>query len=72
MSFNPKGNCNLSNGPGDPQKCPANTIETTKKLIENNVPTLGICLGCTNNRNCGKHRNLQTKIWTPWTEQTLC
>ena len=43
MSYNPKGIV-LSSGPGDPQKCPA-TIETTKKLIENNIPTLGICLG---------------------------
>ena len=43
MSYNPKGIV-LSSGPGDPQNCPA-TIETTKKLIENNVPTLGICLG---------------------------
>mgnify|MGYP000123760215 CR=1 FL=1 len=43
MSFNPKGVV-ISNGPGDPQKCP-DTIDTAKKLIENNVPTLGICLG---------------------------
>ncbi|ABX12982.1 glutamine-hydrolyzing carbamoyl-phosphate synthase small subunit [Nitrosopumilus maritimus] len=43
MSYNPKGIV-LSSGPGDPQNCPA-TIETTKKLIENNIPTLGICLG---------------------------
>ena len=43
MSYNPKGVV-LSSGPGDPQKCP-DTIETAKKLIENNVPTLGICLG---------------------------
>ena len=43
MSYNPKGVV-LSSGPGDPQKCPA-TIDTAKKLIENNVPTLGICLG---------------------------
>ena len=43
MSYNPKGIV-LSSGPGDPQNCPA-TIETTKQLIENNVPTLGICLG---------------------------
>ena len=34
----------ISNGPGDPQKCP-DTINTAKKLIENNIPTLGICLG---------------------------
>ena len=43
MSHNPKGVV-LSSGPGDPQKCP-DTIETVKKLIENNIPTLGICLG---------------------------
>ncbi|KAF6247278.1 carbamoyl-phosphate synthase small subunit [Nitrosopumilus sp. b3] len=43
MSYNPKGVV-LSSGPGDPQKCP-NTIDTAKKLIENNIPTLGICLG---------------------------
>ena len=43
MSYNPAGVV-LSSGPGDPQKCP-NTIDTAKKLIENNVPTLGICLG---------------------------
>lgn len=43
MSYNPKGIV-LSSGPGDPQNCPA-TIETTKQLIKNNVPTLGICLG---------------------------
>ncbi len=43
MSYNPCGVI-LSSGPGDPQKCP-DTIETAKKLIKNNVPTLGICLG---------------------------
>ncbi len=43
MSYNPKGVV-LSSGPGDPQKCP-NTIDVAKKLIENNIPTLGICLG---------------------------
>lgn len=43
MSYNPKGVV-LSSGPGDPQNCPA-TIETTRQLIKNNVPTLGICLG---------------------------
>ena len=43
MSYNPKGVV-LSSGPGDPQKCP-DTITAAKKLIENNVPTLGICLG---------------------------
>ncbi len=43
MSYNPNGVI-ISNGPGDPQNCP-DTVETAKKLIENNVPTLGICLG---------------------------
>jgi carbamoyl-phosphate synthase small subunit len=43
MSYDPSGVV-LSSGPGDPQKCP-DTIDTAKKLIENNIPTLGICLG---------------------------
>jgi carbamoyl-phosphate synthase small subunit len=43
MSYDPKGVV-LSSGPGDPQNCPE-TIDTAKKLIENNIPTLGICLG---------------------------
>ena len=43
MSYKPQGVV-LSSGPGDPQKCP-DTIDTAKKLIENDVPTLGICLG---------------------------
>ena len=43
MSYHPKGVV-LSSGPGDPQKC-SSTIDIAKKLIENNIPTLGICLG---------------------------
>ena len=43
MKYNPKGVV-LSNGPGDPEACPQ-TIETAKNLIQNNIPTLGICLG---------------------------
>ena len=43
ISYHPKGVV-LSSGPGDPKKCLA-TIDTAKKLIENNIPTLGICLG---------------------------
>jgi len=43
QSYNPKGVV-ISNGPGDPQNC-QETIQTAKKLIENNIPTLGICLG---------------------------
>ena len=34
----------ISNGPGDPVKC-QETLETAKKLIDNDIPTLGICLG---------------------------
>lgn len=43
LSYNPSGVV-LSSGPGDPQKCP-DTIQTVKKLIKDNIPTLGICLG---------------------------
>ena len=43
LSYRPKGVV-ISNGPGDPQKCPE-TIRTAKSLIEKNIPTLGICLG---------------------------
>ena len=43
LSYNPKGVV-ISNGPGDPLHCPE-TINTAKKLIQNNIPTLGICLG---------------------------
>ncbi len=43
LSYSPKGVV-ISNGPGDPQKCP-DTIDTAKALIEKNIPTLGICLG---------------------------
>jgi carbamoyl-phosphate synthase small subunit len=34
----------LSNGPGDPQLC-GDTIKATARLIDGDVPTLGICLG---------------------------
>jgi carbamoyl-phosphate synthase small subunit len=34
----------ISNGPGDPEVCAA-TINTAKRLIEESIPTLGICLG---------------------------
>jgi carbamoyl-phosphate synthase small subunit len=43
LSYKPSGVI-ISNGPGDPQKCPQ-TISTAKSLIEKNIPTLGICLG---------------------------
>ena len=34
----------ISNGPGDPRLC-VDTIKTTGRLIESEMPTLGICLG---------------------------
>jgi len=34
----------ISNGPGDPRLC-AETVATTARLIESEMPTLGICLG---------------------------
>ena len=40
LSYNPKGVV-ISNGPGDPVKC-QETLETAKKLIDNDIPTLGI------------------------------
>jgi carbamoyl-phosphate synthase small subunit len=43
MKYNPHGVI-ISNGPGDP-KLYHNAIEVCKKLMENNIPTFGICLG---------------------------
>ncbi len=43
MSYDPKGVV-ISNGPGDPKVC-TSTIKTATKLIKNDTPTLGICLG---------------------------
>lgn len=43
LSYKPKGVV-ISNGPGDPEKCPQ-TIQTAEGLIKQNMPTLGICLG---------------------------
>jgi len=43
MAFNPNG-VFISNGPGDPAIY-TDAIELTRKLIENNIPTMGICLG---------------------------
>jgi len=34
----------ISNGPGDPKMCRA-TIETTRTLLDTDIPMLGICLG---------------------------
>lgn len=42
-AFGPAGVV-ISNGPGDPEIC-TSTINTTKRLIEESIPTLGICLG---------------------------
>jgi len=43
MSYNPNG-VFISNGPGDPDMC-INAIEVCKQLIQNDIPTFGICLG---------------------------
>jgi len=43
MSYDPAGVV-ISNGPGDPILC-RETITTAGKVIENSIPTLGICLG---------------------------
>lgn len=43
LSYNPAGVV-ISNGPGDPIVC-RETISTASKIIENAIPTLGICLG---------------------------
>ncbi|HSA74660.1 MAG TPA: glutamine-hydrolyzing carbamoyl-phosphate synthase small subunit [Candidatus Nitrosocosmicus sp.] len=43
LSYNPAGVV-ISNGPGDPIIC-RETISTASKIIENAIPTLGICLG---------------------------
>lgn len=43
MEFNPNGVL-ISNGPGDPALYKG-VIKTTNKLIKNDIPTMGICLG---------------------------
>jgi carbamoyl-phosphate synthase small subunit len=43
IAFNPNG-VFISNGPGDPAIY-TEAIELTRKLIQNNIPTMGICLG---------------------------
>lgn len=44
MSYKPDG-VFLSNGPGDPAATFEYTGDMIKKLIDNNIPTFGICLG---------------------------
>lgn len=43
MSYRP-GGVVLSSGPGDPQMC-TDTVRTVRRLIKEDVPMLGICLG---------------------------
>jgi len=43
LEFEP-GRIVISNGPGDPKRC-AQTIETTRELLETDIPIMGICLG---------------------------
>ena len=43
LEYNPNGVI-VSNGPGDPKKC-AKTIDCVQGLVEEDIPTMGICLG---------------------------
>ena len=43
MSFAPRGVV-LSNGPGDPKRC-GDVVRTVRRLMRENVPLFGICLG---------------------------
>ena len=43
MKHDPEGVI-VSNGPGDPRLC-VDTVKTTAKLVDSEVPVLGICLG---------------------------
>lgn len=43
LEFEPSGIV-ISNGPGDPKKCKT-TIQTTRGLLETDIPVMGICLG---------------------------
>lgn len=43
MDHNPVGVV-VSNGPGDPRLC-VDTVKTTERLVDSDVPLLGICLG---------------------------
>ena len=43
MEYKPDGVL-VSNGPGDPKRC-VETIETVREIIEEEIPTMGICLG---------------------------
>jgi carbamoyl-phosphate synthase small subunit len=43
MTYSPNG-VFISNGPGDPDMC-VNAIQVCRKLIQNSIPTFGICLG---------------------------
>ncbi len=43
LEFEPSGIV-ISNGPGDPRRC-EKTINTTRQLLETDIPIMGICLG---------------------------
>ncbi len=43
LEYHPKSVI-ISNGPGDPKRC-AKTTECVKELVEEGIPTIGICLG---------------------------
>ncbi len=43
LEYKPNGVI-VSNGPGDPKKC-VKTIECVRELVDESIPTMGICLG---------------------------
>jgi carbamoyl-phosphate synthase small subunit len=44
LDFGPMDGVFVSNGPGDPKDCVA-TIENIKKVLDKEIPYLGVCLG---------------------------
>ncbi len=57
----------LSNGPGDPQPCDY-AIHAAKTLIEQGIPTFGICLGHQIMALASGGEDLQNEVWTPRSE----
>ena len=60
LSYKPKGVV-ISNGPGDPQKCPE-TIKTAKSLIEKNITTVGIGIGAQKHGLAGQASTYKLKF----------
>ena len=58
----------VSNGPGDPRLC-VDTIKTTARLIESEVPDARDMPGRAGARACRRGRDLQAQVRTQGTEQ---